>query len=982
MGKELWNEAVDREKSAEIKRFNEEIRALPVASQVLDGIFAHSPYLTRAAASHVSFVHTLFVEGPDTTLASLVSEAGWLERTALEAAVLKQRLRSIKTRASLAVALADIGGHWGVERVTAWLSRIASAALSAATAHVLREQHRRGKILLPDETNPNGDSGLIVLGMGKLGADELNYSSDIDLIILFDPDRVSCPDPSALQITMTRLAQNLVRIMDERTADGYVFRTDLRLRPDPASTPLAVSVPAAEVYYEGQGQNWERAAMIKARPVAGDQIAGERFLNTLTPFIWRKSLDFAQIQDIHSIKRQIDAHRGLGGAEILGHNVKLGDGGIREIEFFAQTQQLIWGGRSPSVRQRQTRQALSALAEIGQCSDQAVIDLGQAYDFMRRVEHRLQMVNDEQTHTLPDSDEGLAGMAAFLGFDNMDAFVTEFRHHQDLIRDHYARLFDTEPRLSAAGPGGGNLVFTGADSDPGTLETLGDLGFKERERTDNLIRDWHRGRYGAMRGSRAREILTEITPCLLSALSETPDPDAALIRFDKFLSALPDGVQLFSMFQAAPWLLNLIIETMGVAPRLAQHMSAHPGILDNVLAPDFFGEIPELTDLSRELRTHMARYQFLDDKFLEARRWANDRRFQVGVQRLRYLIAPHQAASAHADIAEAVLSELLPVVARDFALRHGRIQYADMAIIALGGLGGREMSAASDLDLLFIYGAKDDAGPSDGEKSLPASQYFTRLAQRMISALSSLTAEGALYKVDMRLRPSGSKGPIATSLAGFLRYHAEEAWTWERLALARGRVVAPSAFGDKAFGEKVSGAVRNVLSAPRDPEKLLIDAYEMRERLASEKSAFSRWDVKNVRGGLVDIAFIAQTLGLMAAAAAPALLSHNTWRVLDNLSAGELITPEDGQTLKSAQDLWLALHGMLALTLDDIPANEELLPQALAQALADAGGRPTLTALAERMDRTAETVYAVYRRLIEEPAKTVSSRINKSEGAP
>jgi glutamate-ammonia-ligase adenylyltransferase len=442
-------------------------------------------------------------------------------------------LRRARRRMALAVALADIGGAWPLEAVTAALTAFAETAIGAAVAHLLASAASTGEIALPYPDDPARGSGFVVLGMGKLGARELNYSSDIDLILLFDDERLadSYTGKRSPQEFFVRLARDLVRLLEERTADGYVFRTDLRLRPDPGSTPPVLSMLAAETYYESTGQNWERAAMIKARPVAGDLAAGQRFLDLLRPFVWRKSLDFAAIQDIHSIKRQINAHRGGARIAVAGHNIKLGRGGIREIEFFAQTQQLIWGGREPALRTSRTCEALQALADSGHISADVPAKLIDAYRFLRTLEHRLQMAEDRQTHQLPSEPGKLAQIAKFMGFPDTDSFAATVLRVLRTVEDEYAGLFEEAPELG----GGGALVFTGAEDHPDTLQTLTALGFREPSAVSAAVRAWHHGRYRAMRSTRARELLTEIMPALLGAFGKTVDPDGALMRFDEFL---------------------------------------------------------------------------------------------------------------------------------------------------------------------------------------------------------------------------------------------------------------------------------------------------------------------------------------------------------------------------------------------------------------------------------------------------------------
>jgi glutamate-ammonia-ligase adenylyltransferase len=645
--------------------------------------------------------------------------------------------------------------------------------------------------------------------------------------------------------------------------------------------PIAISVIAAETYYESLGQNWERAAMIKARPVAGDLSAGRRFIADLRPYIWRKHLDFLAIQDIHSIKRQINAHRGGAEIDAAGHNIKLGRGGIREIEFFVQTQQLIWGGREPRLRQPRTIDALHALAAAGHIDQRAADDLENAYRFLRRLEHRLQMVDDQQTHSLPADEAGFAQIATFLGYDGGGALRDALLHQLRTVANHYASLFEEAAPLS----GPGNLVFTGGEPEPDTVATLQSMGFTDGGRVFNVVSGWHRGRYAATRGRRSREILTELMPTLLEHLAKTANPDSALARFDEFLRGLPAGVQLFSLLFANPRLLDLLADIMGGAPALAQHLSGNPRLLDAVLSPGFFDRVPDRVSLEGELREILAPARDFQDMLDISRRWTNDRKFQVGVHILRDTGAQEETGRALTDLADTVIRGLYGPVVDELAHRHGRVPGPGMAILGMGKLGSREMTVSSDLDLIFVYKIPEGVEASDGVKPLAPSHYFARLAQRFINALTAPTADGRLYEIDMRLRPSGKSGPIATSLEGFRRYQENEAWTWEHMALTRARVVA----GDAAFADRVQLAVRQILRAPRDPDKLVVDVAEMRERIEREHRAETMWDVKYLRGGLVDLEFLAQYLQLRHARRHPEVLAGGTAEVLESLARAGLI---------------------------------------------------------------------------------------------
>jgi glutamate-ammonia-ligase adenylyltransferase len=943
----------------------------PRGKRLLASIFGNSPFLGGIAVKEWAFLTRLVEEGA----ASLFAEiAGAIERPAdlgEDIAALMRRLRSAKRQVALVAAVAELVGAWSLEQQTGALSRFAEAALGAALRHLLRQAANRGAIGLQSMDEPERDSGLIVLGMGKLGGYELNYSSDIDLILLYDPTRARISTRDGIQSFFVRIARDLARILDERTGDGYVFRTDLRLRPDPASTPLTLSVAAALAYYESVGQNWERAALIKARTVAGDRVAGQHFLRELEPFIWRKNLDFAAIQDIHSIKRQINAHRGGGRIAVEGHDIKIGRGGIREIEFFAQTQQLIWGGRMRELRASPTCEALRRLAAAGRIDPSTAAELIDDYRFLRRLEHRLQMVEDAQTHVLPSDRAGIARIGVFLGYPQADAFVADLLGHLTSVERHYAELFEHAPSLS----GPGNLVFTGVEDDPETLRTLSRLGFNKPPPVAALLRGWHHGRLRATRSQRAREILTELVPELLRTFGATPHPDTALLRFDQFLSRLPAGVQFFSLFHANPGLLELVAEIMAGAPRLAEQLAQHPALLDPVLTEGFFAAPPERSALAADLDQVLAVARDYEDTLDGLRRWAGERRFRVGVQLLRRALDGRQTGEILADIAETALAALLPAVEAEFARRHGRVPGGVLAVIGMGRLGSREMTLASDLDLILIYDLPPGSEMSDGPHPLPIASYYARLSQRLIGAITAPTAEGRLYEVDMRLRPSGASGPIASNLPSFTRYQRESAWTWEHMALTRARPVA----GDPALRMRIADAIGSVLASKRDALRLLVDVADMRRRIANENPRPSLWDLKNRRGGLIDLEFIVQYLQLREAASSPQLLCCGTEQAVRTLAAVGALSPQAQRELLDALALLRHVQALLTL-LRDGPADEGAFSEADAATLARCAGAVDFARLDADITAATKRVSGWYRRLIEAPARRAAQQMPEDTG--
>ena len=927
---------------------------------LLTAIFGNSPYLSQLVANEAAQFFAVLADGPDSVFNKLLNDLAELGRTEGDESELLRHLRRAKRWAHLTVAVADIVGAWPLERVTGALSDFADAAVGAAIAFLLRQAHIAEELDLPHPDDPARESGLVILGLGKLGARELNYSSDIDLIVLFDLDVVRYRGRRTARECFVKLARNLVRLLQDSTQDGYALRVDLRLRPDPASTPLAMSTIAAETYYEGMGQNWERAAMIKARVIAGDRPAGETFLRNLRPFIWRKHLDFAAIQDIHSIKRQIHAVKGHREIAVGGHNIKIGRGGIREIEFFAQTQQLIWGGRNPDLRLGQTCAAIERLVEMGRTERAAADDLIAAYRYLRHVEHRLQMVDDRQTQTLPEAGPELDRLALFCGHADTAEFSTTLLHHLGQVEDHYADLFEESPSLGDQG----NLVFTGTEDDPATVQTLERMGFPDGSAVSALVRAWHHGRYRATRSARARELLTELMPKLLEALSRTADPDTAFRRFDGFMRSLPAGVQLFSLLYSNPDLLDLIADVMGSAPLLADHLSRYPMLLDGVLTAGFFEKVPDRAAMSRDLRRQLSFVGDFQDRLSLMCRWTKDRQFQIGVRLLKGVGDGNAAAGELSDVADTVIGALFPIVAAEFERQHGRLPGRGMAVVALGKLGSREMTVTSDLDLIFIYDVPDgiegwDMVQSDGAKPLPPIQYYARLAQRLITALTAMTGDGKLYEVDMRLRPSGNSGPIASGLPPFERYQRQEAWTWEHMALTRARPIA----GDAGLQADVSAGLKRILTTARDPEKLRKDVTEMRDRMAQQHRGDSLWDFKHQRGGLVDIDFVAQYLMLLHGHAHPDVLCHNPADALEAAMKAGLIDTQTGDRLIAALNLWRQLQQMIRLLVGEAVDEGRLRPPT-ARHLAKSGGCPDFSVLKALIQDTAAAVHADYRRIL------------------
>ncbi|MGI9403058.1 MAG: bifunctional [glutamine synthetase] adenylyltransferase/[glutamine synthetase]-adenylyl-L-tyrosine phosphorylase [Hyphomicrobium sp.] len=926
-------------------------------SDLLAGVFSGSPYLSGLVERDFPRLQRILTSVPEAYFEEI---KGQLERDLGQAASRQDAMRTLrvfKNEVALLTALTDLAGIWDVMKVTAVLTATGDVAVNGAVDYLFRQAAQAGQWLGKGPDGAVAPSGYIVLAMGKYGAGELNYSSDIDVIVFYDLERVQVAPGAEPQPFFVWLTRDLVQLLEERTGDGYVFRTDLRLRPDPGATQMALSTEAALIYYESFGQNWERAALIKARACAGDLEAGRQLLRDLAPFIWRKYLDYAAIDDIHAMKRQIHAHRGLGGIAVAGHNIKLGRGGIREIEFFAQTQQLIAAGRQDDLRARETIKSLKRLGQRGWMKEAVGAELTEAYLFLRRIEHRLQMVADEQTHEVPEDPTRLESFARFCGYADVETFSRELVSRLETVQRHYAALFEDSHELTA---GGVNMVFAGGQDDPDTVAALKDMGFSRPSDVLAMVRGWHHGHYRAVRSARARERLTEVQPLLIAALADTTDPDRALAGFDGFLSELPTGVQLFALLRANPAMLRLIANIMGTAPRLASILARRRRLLDAVLDPGTLGMLPTADELDRLIRAEIGNgehdMQYVLDR---ARVVGSEQQFLIGIRVLSGAIKANQAGGAYALLAERLINALKTETERELACAHGRIRDGAAAVIAMGKLGGHEMTAASDLDLILIYDFAQDATQSDGERPLAPTQYYTRLTQRLISALSSATAEGTLYEVDMRLRPSGQKGPVATQLTSFIDYQASEAWTWEHLALTRARVIS----GSPELKARVEAAIREVLLRPHDAAKVAADVRDMRQRIAKEKGTENIWDLKQVRGGLVDLEFIVQCLQLISAAANPSVLDQNTVEAYRKLRDAGVLSPAHAEILIPATRLLHDLTQVERLCLEE-KFDPATAPHELKELLARAGDAQSFTELENQLKETLVKVHGLFDEII------------------
>lgn len=788
-------------------------------SDIQARIRGHSPFLARALDRFPAITEQLAIGDYDGALA-LAHAAGSPQDG------VARSLRRRRGAIALAVAAADLAGAWDMERVTRTLSDFADQALEEALAAAMQERY-------PDAAH----RGFVVLALGKHGSRELNYSSDIDPILLYDPAILPHRDREDVADAAVRIGRRVGELLANRDGDGYVFRVDLRLRPSPEATPIALPVEAAIGYYESTAMGWEQAAFIRARPAAGDIALGDYFLRQIRPFVWRRSLDFGAIDAIVDISRRIRDHYAQGQAFGPGYDLKRGRGGIREVEFFAQVHQLIHGGRNPSLRSGNTRQALAALAAAGVIESDVAQRLDTAYILFRTIEHRLQMVEDQQTHMLPKAPASLDNVARLHGLADGAALLDLLRPHVIWVGRNYDRL--------------------GAQQDDAALshdedllkEQLVALGFVDADTPVARITRWRGGTIRALRSAPSREALEALLPGLMRTLAKAPDPSRALNRLDDLIGHLPSAINFFKLLAARPALVELLAEILSHAPTLADALGRRAELIDGLIDATAFDPPPPVETLARQFAALEPGedYQALLDR---VRQRVGDRRFALGVQIVRGG-DPLEVGRGYGRVAQAAIEALATATVVEFERAHGQVPGGELVILALGRMGGGVLTHASDLDLVFLF-TGDFSTESDGPRSLGATQYFNRLSQRITNALSVHTAFGPLYEVDTRLRPSGAQGLLAVSLDSFAKYQREEAWTWEHLALTRARPV----FGSPQARAALDTILTETLQRPRDIEELARQAVKMRGDIARHKPPASDLDVKLVPGGLVDLEFL------------------------------------------------------------------------------------------------------------------------------
>jgi glutamate-ammonia-ligase adenylyltransferase len=758
-----------------------------------------------------------------------------------------------------------MAGVLSLEQVVEALSDFADRALEQAVAAAIRER-----------TPDSEPRGFAIVALGKHGSRELNYSSDVDLLFLFDPATLPLKPREEPQQAAIRIGQRVTELIQKRTGDGYVFRVDLRLRPSPEVTPIALPVDAAISYYESSALPWERAAFIRARAVAGDKALAEYFIDSIHPFVWRRSLDFGAIGELQSITRRIRDHYAQGQAFGPGFDLKRGRGGIREVEFYAQMHQLIHGGREPGLRAPATLDALAALAQEGRISRDEADQLSAAYRLLRTIEHRLQMVEDKQTHSIPSDPAALDNVAQLHGLGSGGDLLALLEPVVTRVAAIYGQLSEDEGRRLPLG-------------EEALEARLRESGFEDPISGRLRIQSWRTGKARSLRTPAAREAFEAMLPALVDAFGGSPDSMRAMNRFDDVVTRLPSGVNFYRLLEARPGLTELLATVLAHAPALAEQLGRRPQLLDGLIDASAFRPAPRVEQLVQDFaRSDRADedYQLLLDR---VRRRVNERRFALGVQLIVARSDPLDVAEGYSRIAEAAINVLAKATVEEFEAVHGRVPGSELLILGLGRLGGEALTHASDLDLIYLFTGTHDA-QSDGRKPLRATDYFNRLAPRVTAALSVPTAAGPLYDVDTRLRPSGKDGLIAVSLPSFAEYQQERAWTWEHMALTRARPIYGSPDG-RAMLQRI---VEGTLLRPRDNSKLTADAVAMRSDIALHKPANGPFDIKLGDGGLVDLEFAIHTLQLRHRIG----LHPRLERAIEELAAEDLVSGEIDPALR------------------------------------------------------------------------------------
>jgi len=957
-------------------------------------ICGSSPFLTNIICKDPTYFHALFGEREIMLRRSEAEMLAALRRrlpAELSYADLFPHLRRFKYSEILRIAARDLNGLAPLEEVTAELSALAAATLQVAYETALRElvsEHGR-----PIEQTPAGpmDAQFAIIGMGKLGGRELNFSSDIDLIYFYSSDKGETAGVAdgkgalkgklSLHAFFVKLGEMVSRAISQVTEDGFVFRVDLGLRPDGKAGDLASSMRSAEIYYESWGQSWERAAMMKARPVAGSLELGEEILRALTPFIYRRYLDYNLIEDMMSMKLKIDAS--LARSQEGWVNIKLGRGGIREIEFFIQALQLVYAGKNPNLRERNSLKALQTLRESRIIKEADCIALSEAYRFLRTVEHRIQVVQERQTHALPGKEDEMVALARRCGYlrkDGPQRFLEALKAHRDTVSAIYGDLFLSRDRRIQEEILPEVYFFLDPGADPDLIkDMLAEHHFEHLDAAyDNLLvlRD---GPPKLNLTERARHTLEKIAPLFLQEVFAAPDPDLALANLERFLSAIRTRSSFYALLAEHRDILKFLTSLFGVSEFLSKIFIGHPEILDSMATRGYAYQLKEKSAMAAELDLLISQADDFEEQLDALRRYRNEEFLRIGMNDVHGKTDQAEVALQLTNLAEVCLAAACclatgelsrfgrPMVQEEGAPSHE----ASFAIVAMGKLGGHELNYHSDLDIIYIY---DGQGMTDGEKSITNREYFAKLGQKIIMILTTQTREGYVYKIDTRLRPSGNAGPLVSSLEAFVSYHSTESQIWERQALTKARVC----YGDAKLKEAVEGVIEHAVYHTGADQLVRSEIHRLRMRMETElaKETTGSYNIKTGRGGMVDVEFMVQYLQLKHGCQHPEIRGCNTLRALEAIRKLALLPEEDYQALYEGYNFLRRLENRLRI-IHDYSMNDLGGPLKYLNKLARRlGYDPQLKnpgqALMADYERVTGAVRAVYERILggrEEPAE-------------
>ncbi len=874
-------------------------------TEFTDTIFNHSPYLAQLNQQNPEWLHN--ISGQDCAqkleneFCHCMENIKKLHHLTREDDFMQQS-RLLKKQASFLIAIADISTHWDFSRISQALTEMAELLINECLIFALKQNAEEDKL----STLTQDECGFVIIALGKLGAGELNYSSDVDLLFLYDPakfpDSLGPTRPERIGQKVQYFSHYLVRLLDERSHGGYLFRTDLRLRPNPSATPPAMTIEAALIYYESIARNWERIVMIRAHPMAGDLTLGYDFIQNISPFIWRKNLDYTALEDIYHVQQQIGDHHNSRD-DFLGYNLKTGMGGIRDCEFYIQLLQLLWGGKYPKLRGRSTLKTLETLHELDFVNSETFTDLNHAYPFLRSLEHRLQMQNDLQLQILPNTEIDFEKFVYFSGFENTETFRKILQETMHKCHHHSTSLLHLfiHPNQSNLTQ---NKDYPNQNiPNQKLIQSLNGMNFKETDTILNTVLHWQNGTLRATASERAREILHKLLPDLLQSFSDTLNPNQAFFAFDKFLTSLPSGMQLFSLFLAHPTLMRVIADIMGNAPGLAKMLAARPALMD-IFLHDL--EIPQnLPEAQNTLTVALQNIDNYETILSQIRDFTHERQFNIGCHLLNGTLSTTKAASGLSLIAEANIHCLAEIVWQNFAIQHGIC--GNFAIIAMGKFGSGLLLPDSDLDLVFLYESSES---SDGKKSLFPTTYYAKFFQRLLTALTVNTACGELYEVDLRLRPWGSDAPIAQSLQQYQNYYQNEARYWEKLALSRARVICNQ--GD--LKSKITKTIKQILTQNEMTENYRQKITQIRNLIATQHKDTGNFNIKYKRGGLIDLEFTLQALYLQALKHGDIDICYDYHQIISCLATQEYLSQPQAKTLHYALDFYITMQAALRLT--------------------------------------------------------------------